>query len=85
MKQIFPYNMHIQNKFADNTYIMKNKVAYYRNQQNMTLRQLSQKTGISIGNLDKIENDYTKDILLSNAIELSKALNVDLYELFCVK
>ena len=77
--------MHIQNKFADNTYIMKNKVAYYRNQQNMTLRQLSQKTGISIGNLDKIENDYTKDILLSNAIELSKALDVDLYELFCVK
>ena len=64
---------------------MKNKVAYYRNQQNMTLHQLSKKTGISIGNLDKIENDYTKDILLSNAIELSKALNVDLYELFCVK
>ena len=61
---------------------MKNKVAYYRNQQ---LRQLSKKTRISIGNLDKIENDYTKDILLSNAIELSKALNVDLYELFCVK
>lgn len=85
MKHFSYYNMHIQNKFADNTYIMKNKVAYYRNQQNMTLRQLSQKTGISIGNLDKIENDYTKDILLSNAIELSKALDVDLYELFCVK
>lgn len=64
---------------------MKNKVAYYRNQQSMTLRQLSKKAGISIGNLDKIENDYTKDILLSNAIELSKALDVDLYELFCVK
>lgn len=64
---------------------MKNKIAYYRNQQNMTLRQLSQKTGISIGNLDKIENDYTKDILLSNAIELSKALNADLYDLFCIK
>ena len=64
---------------------MKNKIAYYRNQQNMTLRQLSQKTGISIGNLDKIENDHTKDILLSNAIELSKALNADLYDLFCIK
>ena len=51
----------------------------------MTLRQLSKKTGISVGNLDKIENDYTKDILLSNAVELSKALDVDLYDLFCIK
>ena len=53
--------------------------------QNMSLRDLSRKTGISVANLDKIENDNTHDILLSNAIALSKALHVDLYELFCIK
>ena len=50
----------------------------------MTLRELSDVTGISIANLDKIENDRTHDIMLSTAIALSKALHVDLYELFCI-
>lgn len=64
---------------------MENKVWFYRMKQNMSLRELSRKTGISVANLDKIENDNTHDILLSNAITLSKALHVDLYELFCIK
>lgn len=64
---------------------MENKVWFYRTKQNMSLRELSRKTGISVANLDKIENDNTRDILLSNAITLSKALHVDLYELFCIK
>lgn len=63
---------------------MKNKVWFYRTQQNMTLRELSDVTGVSIANLDKIENDQTHDIMLSTAIVLSKALHVDLYELFCI-
>jgi transcriptional regulator with XRE-family HTH domain len=64
---------------------MENKVWFYRTKQNMSLRELSRKTGISVANLDKIENGNTHDILLSNAIALSKALHVDLYELFCIK
>lgn len=64
---------------------MENKVWFYRTKQNMSLRELSRKTGISVANLDKIENGNTRDILLSNAIALSKALHVDLYELFCIK
>ena len=58
---------------------------FYRMKQNMSLRKLSRETGISVANLNKIENDNTHDILLSNAIALSKVLQVDLYELFCIK
>ena len=35
--------------------------------------------------INKIENEETKDIFLNNAIALSRALNVDIYELFCIK
>lgn len=63
---------------------MENKVWYYRNERHMSLRQLSRRTGISITALNKIENGKTKDVLLGNAIILSKVLRVDLYELFCV-
>ena len=63
---------------------MKNKVWYYRNQRGLTLQQLSKLTGLSIAAICKIENDNTNDILLSNAIILSRTLKVDMYELFCI-
>ena len=63
---------------------MKNKVWYYRNQRGLTLQQLSKLTGLSVAAICKIENDNTNDILLSNAIILSRALKVDMYELFCI-
>lgn len=69
---------------ADN-YSMKNKVGEYRYKQNITLKELSQRSGISATTLSKIENDQTNDILLSHAITLSHILKVDLYELFCIK
>ena len=64
---------------------MKNKVGEYRYKQNITLKELSQRSGISATTLSKIENDQTNDILLSHAITLSHILKVDLYELFCIK
>lgn len=64
---------------------MENKVWYYRTKRNLTLEQLSRFTGISVMALNNIENNRTNDILLSNAIILSKVLKVDLYELFCIK
>lgn len=70
--------------FLENTYDMKNKVGEYRYKQNITLKELSQRSGISATTLSKIENDQTNDILLSNAIILSRILKVDLYELFCI-
>lgn len=64
---------------------MKNKVGIYRVKNGLTLKQLSERTGISTTTLSKIENNRTDDILLSNAIILAKVLKVDLYELFCIK
>ena len=64
---------------------MENKVRYYRNERNLTLKQLSKLTGISVGELSNIENNVSKDIMLSNAIILSKVLHADLYDLFCIK
>lgn len=64
---------------------MKNKVGEYRYKQNITLKELSQRSGISATTLSKIENNQTNDILLSHSITLSHILKVDLYELFCIK
>lgn len=64
---------------------MENKLWIYRKQKNMSLKELSRYTGISVSELNAIENGFTNDILLSNAIRLSKALHVDIYELFCIK
>lgn len=71
--------------FLENTYDMKNKVGEYRYKQNITLKELSQRSGISATTLSKIENNQTNDILLSHAITLSHILKADLYELFCIK
>lgn len=65
--------------------IMENKLWYYRNQKALTLQELSKLSGLSVAALNKIENGNTQDILLSNAIILSRILNVDIYELFCIK
>lgn len=64
---------------------MKNKVWYYRNQRGLTLQELSRLSGVSVAALNKIENGNTNDILLNNAIALSRVLKVDIYELFCIK
>lgn len=64
---------------------MKNKVDEYRCKQNITLQQLSERTGISRTTLSKIVNNQTNDILLSHAITLSRVLKVNLYELFCIQ
>ena len=64
---------------------MKNQVDEYRCKQNMTLQQLSERTGISRTTLSKIVNNQTNDILLSHAITLSRVLKVNLYELFCIQ
>lgn len=63
---------------------MENKIWYYRTKQKLTLRDLSNLTGISVSNLDKIENDKTHDIMLRTAVTIAEALHVDLYELFCI-
>lgn len=64
---------------------MNNKIGEYRYKNNLTLKELSLRSGISATALSNLENDLTNDILLSHAITLSRVLHVDLYELFCIR
>lgn len=64
---------------------MKNKVGEYRCKYNMSISELSKRSGMSSTAISNLENGYTSDILLSHAITLSHILQVDLYELFCIK
>ena len=63
---------------------MKNKVGEYRYQQNISISELAKRTGLSTTAISNLENGYTSDIF-SHAIALSYALQIDLYELFCLK
>lgn len=45
---------------------MENKVGIYRIKNGLTLKQLSDRTGISTTTLSKIENNHTNDILLTD-------------------
>lgn len=67
------------------TKYMKNKVGEYRYKYNMSITELAKRSGMSSTAISNLENEYTSDILLSNAISLSHVLKVDLYELFCIK
>jgi transcriptional regulator with XRE-family HTH domain len=64
---------------------MDNKIGEYRYKNDLTLKELSIRSGISTTALSNLENGLTKDILLSHAITLSRVLHVDLYELFCIR
>lgn len=55
-----------------------------RKKQNMTLEQLSKMSGISKGHLSKIERQE-RDPKLSTIIIISKALKVDITELYRVR
>ena len=64
---------------------MKNKVAEYRYKRDMSIAELSRRTGISYSSISELEKGYTSDILLSHAVTLSHVLQADLYDLFCLK
>ena len=64
---------------------MDNKIGEYRYKNDLTLKELSIRSGMSTTALSNLENGLTTDILLSHAITLSRVLHVDLYELFCIR
>ena len=64
---------------------MKNKVCEYRYKLNMSISELSKRSGLSTIAITNSENGYTSDIYLSQALSLSHALGIDLYTLFCIK
>lgn len=61
---------------------MKNNLQKIRWEKNLTLQQLSTTSGISMSELNKIENIETIDIYLSTAYRIANALNVRLEEIF---
>ena len=64
---------------------MKNKVGEYRYKLNMSVSELSKRSGLSTTAITNLENGYTSDIYLSHALSLSHVLGIDLYTLFCIK
>ena len=64
---------------------MKNKVGEYRYKLNMSISELSKRSGLYTTAITNSENGYTSDIYLSHALSLSHALGIDLYTLFCIK
>ena len=64
---------------------MKNKVGEYCYKLNMSISELSKRSGLSTTAITNLENGYTSDIYLSHALSLSHALGIDLYTLFCIK
>lgn len=76
--------MHNKNSSIHIKY-MKNKVGEYRYKHNMSIAELAERSVMSTTAISNLENEYTSDILLSNAVSLSHVLQVDLYELFCIK
>ena len=47
---------------------MKNKVGEYRYKHNMSIAELAERSGMSTTAISNLENEYTSDILLSNAV-----------------
>nr|DAZ48856.1 MAG TPA: Helix-turn-helix XRE-family like protein [Caudoviricetes sp.]DAZ58363.1 MAG TPA: Helix-turn-helix XRE-family like protein [Caudoviricetes sp.] len=82
---IFPVLYSYKRIVLTHTYSMNNKIGEYRYKNNLTLKELSLRSGMSTTALSNLENGLTTDILLSHAITLSRVLHVDLYELFCIR
>jgi putative transcriptional regulator len=62
---------------------LRNKIAYYRNKQDMTQAELARKLGISASYLNRIEKG-TKTPSLRLAIRIAHVLGVPVERLFIV-
>lgn len=60
---------------------MKINLRQIRNEKGMTVRELSEKSGISIGHISFIENGE-RDPTISVLVKLATALEVDCRELY---
>lgn len=61
---------------------MINKIREYRIEQNITLKQLSNLTGLSIGYLCHLEKGSRTNPSYSSMNKISKALNKNIGEIF---
>lgn len=59
-------------------------VSRRRVERGMSMRELSEKSGMSVAAISKLENGCTTTVRPANAQRISKALEADLNELFVV-
>ena len=59
-----------------------NKLRYYRKKQKFTLKELSEKTGISVGYLSHIENGSRTNPSMKTMYKISQALQASIEDVF---
>lgn len=58
------------------------KLRYYRKKQKFTLKELSEKTGISVGYLSHIENGSRTNPSMKTMYKISQALQASIEDVF---
>ena len=59
-----------------------NKLRYHRKKQKLTLKELSEKTGISVGYLSHIENGSRTNPSMKTMYKITQALQVSIEDVF---
>lgn len=59
-----------------------NKLKYYRKKQKLTLKELSEITGISVGYLSHLENGSRTNPSMKTMYKISQAVNTSIEEVF---
>ena len=66
------YRMYL---YKEDTYVGLERITYFRKKQNMSIEELSIKSGVPIGTLSKISAGITKEPRLDTVKAIAKALN----------
>lgn len=59
-----------------------NKLRYYRKKQKLTLKELSEKTGVSAGYLSHLENGSRTNPSMKTMYKISQAVKASIDEVF---
>lgn len=62
--------------------MVDNKLRYYRKKQKLTLKELSEKTGISVGYLSHLENGSRSNPSMKTMYKISQAVNIGIEDVF---
>lgn len=62
--------------------MVASKLKYYRKKQKLTLKELSEKTGISVGYLSHLENGSRSNPSMKTMYKISQAVNTSIEAVF---
>lgn len=65
--------------------MLQSRLAEVRIKSRLSLRELAEKTGVSIATLNRIENNLLDDVLLSTAYKVASFYGVPIEEMFLFK